>query len=39
LPALSQDAGKLTLSFDATTGKLSITLQGQVLVDICAALS
>jgi hypothetical protein len=38
LPILSQDAGKLTVSFDAN-GNFSASLQGHVLVDICAALS
>jgi len=38
LPALFESAGKLTLSIDAS-GNLSLSLQGHVLVDICAALS
>jgi hypothetical protein len=38
LPAVFVSAGALTLSIDAN-GNFSISLQGHVLVDICAALS
>ena len=38
LPAVFVSAGKLTISIDAN-GNFSVSLQGHVLVDICAALS
>jgi hypothetical protein len=37
-PGVFVSAGKLTLSFDSA-GNFSMSLQGHVLVDVCAALS